>query len=48
MIAARIIARRAISLTSAVPAEQVRVLQLGDLYIGNDGCELGHLDREAL
>jgi hypothetical protein len=40
--------RRAIVLISPVSAGQVRVLQLGDLYIGPDGRELGQVEREAL
>jgi polynucleotide 5'-hydroxyl-kinase GRC3/NOL9 len=40
--------RRAIVLISPVPAEQVRVLQLGDVYVGPDGRELGQVEREAL
>lgn len=40
--------RRALSLISPVPAGQVRVLQLGDLYIGRDGREHGQLEREGL
>jgi len=40
--------RRGIFLISPVPAGQVRVLQLGDLYIGRDGRELGQLQREGL
>lgn len=40
--------RRAIFLISPVPAGHVRVLQLGDVYIGPDGRELGQVEREAL
>jgi polynucleotide 5'-hydroxyl-kinase GRC3/NOL9 len=40
--------RRSVFLISPVPAGQVRVLQLGDLYIARDGRELGQLDREGL
>ncbi|MEE9588201.1 MAG: hypothetical protein V3V97_09290 [Hyphomicrobiaceae bacterium] len=40
--------RRAIPLMSPVPTKKVRVLQLGDLYIGLDGRELGQVDREGL
>lgn len=40
--------RCGVSLISPVPAAQVRVLQLGDLYIGRDGRELGPVEREAL
>jgi polynucleotide 5'-hydroxyl-kinase GRC3/NOL9 len=40
--------RRTVSLVSPVPAEKMRVLQLGDLYIGHDGGELGRVGREGL
>jgi polynucleotide 5'-hydroxyl-kinase GRC3/NOL9 len=40
-------AKRTVSLMSPVPAEKVRVLQLGDLYIGLDGRELGRVEREG-
>jgi polynucleotide 5'-hydroxyl-kinase GRC3/NOL9 len=40
--------RRTVSLVSPVPAEKLRVLQLGDLYVGRDGRELGHVGREGL
>ncbi|HWE16373.1 MAG TPA: Clp1/GlmU family protein [Hyphomicrobiaceae bacterium] len=40
--------RRSVFLISPVPAGQVRVLQLGDLYIARDGRELGQLEREGL
>jgi polynucleotide 5'-kinase involved in rRNA processing len=41
-------AKRTVSLMSPVRAEKVRVLQVGDLYIGLDGRELGRVDREGL
>lgn len=41
-------ARRSLSLLSPVPAERMRVLQLGDLYVGIDGRELGRVPREGL
>jgi polynucleotide 5'-hydroxyl-kinase GRC3/NOL9 len=41
-------AKRTVSLMSPVPADKVRVLQLGDLHIGLDGRELGRVDREGL
>jgi polynucleotide 5'-hydroxyl-kinase GRC3/NOL9 len=40
--------RRTLSLLSPVPAEKLRVLQLGDLYVGIDGRELGRVPREGL
>lgn len=40
--------RRSISLMSPVPAEKLRVLQLGDIYVGLDGRELGRVGREGL
>jgi hypothetical protein len=40
--------RRSVFLISPVPARQVRVLQLGDLYIGRDGRELGQFERQGL
>ncbi len=40
--------RRSVSLVSPVPEEKLRLLQLGDLYIGLDGRELGRVDREGL
>jgi polynucleotide 5'-hydroxyl-kinase GRC3/NOL9 len=40
--------RRTVSLASPVPAEKLRVLQFGDLYIGLDGRELGRVDRQGL
>jgi polynucleotide 5'-hydroxyl-kinase GRC3/NOL9 len=41
-------ARRTLSLLSPVPAERMRVLQFGDLYVGTDGRELGRVPREGL
>jgi polynucleotide 5'-hydroxyl-kinase GRC3/NOL9 len=40
--------RRTVSLLSPVPGEQVRALQLGDLYIGPDGRELGRVGPGGL
>jgi polynucleotide 5'-hydroxyl-kinase GRC3/NOL9 len=40
--------RRTVSLLSPVPGEQLRVLQLGDLYIDRDGRELGRVGPEGL
>ena len=40
--------RRSVLLFSPVPTEKLRVLQLGDLYIGRDGRELGRVDRQGL
>jgi polynucleotide 5'-hydroxyl-kinase GRC3/NOL9 len=40
--------QRTVLLMSPVSPEKVRVLQLGDLYVGLDGRELGHVDREGL
>jgi polynucleotide 5'-hydroxyl-kinase GRC3/NOL9 len=40
--------RRSVALMSPVPAEGIRVLQLGDLYVGLDGRELGRVAREGL
>ena len=37
--------RRTLSLISPVPRERLSVLQLGDLYLGADGRELGRVDR---
>ena len=38
--------RRTVLLISPVPVEKVGVLQLGDLYVGLDGRELGQVGRE--
>ncbi len=40
--------RRSVSLMSPVPKDRLRLLQLGDLYVGLDGRELGRVDREGL
>jgi polynucleotide 5'-kinase involved in rRNA processing len=40
--------RRTVLLVSPVPVEKVRVLQVGDLYVGLDGRELGRVGREGL
>lgn len=40
--------RRMISLLSPVAAAKLRVLQLGDLYIGPDGRELGRVVRDGI
>jgi polynucleotide 5'-hydroxyl-kinase GRC3/NOL9 len=40
--------RRTVSVASPVPADKLRVLQFGDLYIGLDGRELGRVDRQGL
>ena len=39
--------RSALSLLTPVPAEHIRVLQFGDLYIGSDGRELGRRDTRV-
>jgi polynucleotide 5'-hydroxyl-kinase GRC3/NOL9 len=39
--------RRTVLLMSPVPVEKVRVLQVGDLYVGLDGRELGQVGREG-
>jgi polynucleotide 5'-hydroxyl-kinase GRC3/NOL9 len=39
--------RRTVLLMSPVPVEKVRVLQVGDLYVGLDGHELGQVGREG-
>ena len=39
--------RGALSLLTPAPAEHIRVLQFGDLYIGADGRELGRRDTRA-
>ncbi|MGO8842470.1 MAG: hypothetical protein ACLQF1_15470 [Methyloceanibacter sp.] len=38
--------RRTVLLMSPVPMEKVRVLLVGDLYVGLDGRELGQVGRE--
>jgi polynucleotide 5'-hydroxyl-kinase GRC3/NOL9 len=40
--------RRTLTLVSPVPAERLRALQFGDLYLGPDGRELGRVDRAGL
>jgi polynucleotide 5'-hydroxyl-kinase GRC3/NOL9 len=40
--------RRCVALSSPVPAEKLRVIQLGDLYLARDGSELGRVDRAGL
>jgi polynucleotide 5'-hydroxyl-kinase GRC3/NOL9 len=40
--------RRTVSVVTPVPAGRLRVLQLGDIYVGLDGRELGRVDREGL
>jgi polynucleotide 5'-hydroxyl-kinase GRC3/NOL9 len=40
--------RQTVLLVSPVPVEKVRVLQVGDLYVGVDGRELGRVGREGL
>lgn len=40
--------QRRVSLMSPVPAEKLRVLQFGDLYVGLDGREVGRVDRAGL
>jgi polynucleotide 5'-hydroxyl-kinase GRC3/NOL9 len=40
--------KRTVSLMSPVPVDKVRVLQIGDLYIGLDGREIGRVEREGL
>jgi polynucleotide 5'-hydroxyl-kinase GRC3/NOL9 len=32
---------RTVTLTTPVPAEEIRVVQFGDFYLGLDGVELG-------
>jgi polynucleotide 5'-hydroxyl-kinase GRC3/NOL9 len=39
---------RTISLSSPVAVEKMRVLQLGDLYVGLDGRELGRVERRGI
>jgi polynucleotide 5'-hydroxyl-kinase GRC3/NOL9 len=39
--------RRTVLLMSSVSVEKVRVLQVGDLYVGLDGRELGQVGREG-
>jgi polynucleotide 5'-hydroxyl-kinase GRC3/NOL9 len=41
-------ARRRVSLMSPVAADKLKVLQLGDIYVGLDGRELGQVDRAGL
>jgi hypothetical protein len=40
--------RRTISLVSPVPAEKLRILQFGDIFVSLDGRELGRVGREGL
>ncbi len=40
--------RRSVSLASPLPPGKLRLLQLGDVYVGLDGCELGRFDRQGL
>lgn len=40
--------RRRVSLMSPVPAEKLKVLQFGDLYVDLEGRELGRVDRAGL
>jgi polynucleotide 5'-hydroxyl-kinase GRC3/NOL9 len=40
--------QRRVLLTSPVPAERLKVLQFGDLYVDLDGRELGRVDRAGL
>jgi polynucleotide 5'-hydroxyl-kinase GRC3/NOL9 len=39
---------RSVSLASPLPPGKLRLLQLGDLYVGLDGRELGRVDRQGL
>jgi polynucleotide 5'-kinase involved in rRNA processing len=39
---------RTISLRSPIAVEKMRVLQLGDLYVGLDGRELGRVERRGI
>lgn len=40
--------RRRITLITSVPAERLRALQFGDIYLDRDGRELGRVDRAGL
>lgn len=40
--------QRRFSLISPIPAERLRILQFGDIYLSPDGRELGRVERPGL